>query len=83
MTTRLHRRITGQAGQHAAAMAQAHPWGTADTPVVWPGFRISYTPAGAMFEQAHVIIASDGAPVYAGTAGGPSHDGGVHQAGRL
>lgn len=83
MRTRLHGRITSQAGQHAASMAAAHPWGTADTPAVWPGFRISYTPAGAMFEAAHVIIASDGSPIYAGMPGGPSHDGGVHQAGRL
>jgi hypothetical protein len=83
MTTKLHRRITGQAGQSAAAMAAHHPWGTPDTPVAWPGFRISYTPAGAMFEAAHVIIAPNGAPIYGGVPGGPSHDGGVHQAGRL
>lgn len=83
MTTRLHRRITGQAGQSAAAMGDHHPWGTADTPVVWPGFRISYTPAGAMFEAAHVIIAANGAPIYGGVPGGPAHDGGVHMARRL
>ncbi|HLM89255.1 MAG TPA: hypothetical protein VK284_09535 [Streptosporangiaceae bacterium] len=81
--TKLHRRITSQAGQHAAAQAAYHPWGTADTPVSWPGFRITYTPAGAMFEAAHVLISANGAPVYAGIPGGPTHNGGVHLAGRL
>lgn len=83
MTTKLHRRITGQAAQSAAAMGEHHPWGTADTPVAWPGFRITWTPAGAAFEQAHVLITSDGAAIYGGTPGGPTHQGGVHLAGRL
>lgn len=82
MRTKLHQRITGQSGQHAAAMASYHPWGTADTPVSWPGFRITYDPAGAAFEAAHVIIAANGAPIYGGAPGGPSHAGRVHLAGR-
>jgi hypothetical protein len=81
--TKLHRRITGQASAAAEAMGEHHPWGTADTPVSWPGFRIAYTPAGAMFEAAHVIISANGAPVYAGVPGGPTHNGGVHLAGRV
>ena len=83
MTTKLHRRITSQAGQASAAMAAHHPWGTPDTPVSWPGFAITWTPAGAAFEQAHVIIAANGAPIYGGVPGGPTHQGGVHLAGRL
>lgn len=63
MAGRLHRRIVGQAGNHAAAMSSYHPWGTADTPVVMPGFRMDLTPAGATFEEAHVIIAANGAPI--------------------
>jgi hypothetical protein len=59
----LHRRIVSQAGNHAAAQAAYHPWGTADTPVVMPSFRMDLTPAGATFEQAHVIIAANGAPI--------------------
>jgi len=81
--TRLHRRIMGQAGHAQAAQGGYHPWGTADTPVAWPGFRITTTPAGMAFEAAHVIIAANGAPIYGGIPGGPSHNGGVHQAGRL
>lgn len=81
--TRLHRRIVGQSGAAAEAQAGYHPWGTADTPVAWPGFRITYTPTGAAFEAAHVIIAANGAPIYGGPAGGPTHHGGVHLAGRL
>lgn len=81
--TKLHNRITTQAGQHAASMGAYHPWGTADTPVSWPGFRITYTPVGAMFEQAHILIAADGSAVYGGAPGGPTHNGGVHLAGRL
>lgn len=81
--TRLWHRIAGQDGQAAAAMGEHHPWGTADTPVSWPGFRIAYTPVGAMFEAAHVIIASDGSPIYGGIPGGPAHNGAVHPAGRL
>ena len=83
MRTKLHRRITAQAGQAAAAMGEHHPWGTPDTPVAWPGFRIAYTPVGAAFEQAHVIITADGAAIYGGVPGGPAHRGGVHLAGRL
>lgn len=60
---RLHQRITGQAGNHAAAMATYHPWGTADTPMVMPMTRTTYTPIGAMFEEMHVIIAANGAPI--------------------
>ena len=81
--TKLHRRITGQATAAAEAQAGYHPWGTADTPVVWPGFRITQNAAGMMFEQAHVIIAANGAPIYGGIPGGPTHNGAVHQAGRL
>jgi hypothetical protein len=81
--TKLHRRITGQASAAAESQAGFHPWGTPDTPVSWPGFLISYTPAGAAFEQAHVIIAANGAPIYATLPGGPTHNGGVHLAGRL
>lgn len=78
----LHQRVTGQAGQAAAAGQSYHPWGTPDTPASWPGFRYTATAAGMMFEQAHVIIAADGSPIYAGTPGGPAHRGGVHLAGR-
>lgn len=63
MAGHLHRRITRQAGHHAAAQAAYHPWGTSDTPLAMPSFRIALTPAGATFEEAHVIIASDGAPI--------------------
>ena len=81
--TRLHRRIVGQSGAAADAQAGYHPWGTADTPVSWPGFRITSTPTGMAFEQAHVIIAANGAPIYGFIPGGPTHNGGVHLAGRL
>lgn len=81
--TKLHSRITNQAGQAQAAQGGYHPWGTPDTAVTWPGFRIAWTPAGAAFEQAHVIIAADGSPIYGGVPGGPTHRGGVHLAGRL
>ena len=81
--TKLMRRIAAQDGQQDAAQASYHPWGTPDTPVAWPGFRIAYTPAGAAFEQAHVIIAANGAPIYGGIPGGPAHRGAVHKAGRL
>ena len=81
--TKLMRRITGQASAMADSQAGYHPWGTADTPVTWPGHVTSWTPAGAAFEQAHVIIAANGAPIYATIPGGPSHNGGVHLAGRL
>lgn len=83
MSTKLWRRIASQSGAAADAQAGYHPWGTADTPVAWPGFRITMTPAGAAFEQAHILIAANGAPIYAGVPGGPTHNGGVHLAGRL
>lgn len=60
---KLHSRIRGQSGNHAAAMAAWHPYGTADTPMVMPATRTTLTPAGAMFEEMHVIIAANGAPV--------------------
>ena len=63
MSGRLHRRIVAQAGNHATAMGDWHPWGTQDTPMVMPQFRVAYTPIGATFEEAHVIIAANGAPI--------------------
>ena len=59
----LHRRIAGQAGNQAAAQGSYHPWGTADTPMVMPVNRIEITPIGATFEEMHVIIAANGAPI--------------------
>ena len=67
----------------ADPLAQYHPWGTPDTPASWPGFRYTATEAGIAFEQARVIIAADGAPVYTGAPGGNTHRGGVHLAGRI
>jgi hypothetical protein len=63
MAGRLHRRITAQAGNHAQAMSAYHPWGTADTPMVMPHTLTCYTPIGATFEEMHVIIAPNGAPI--------------------
>lgn len=63
MAGHLHRRILGQAGNQAQAQSAYHPWGTSDTPLVMPSFRIALTPIGATFEEAHVIIAADGAPI--------------------
>jgi hypothetical protein len=63
MAGRLHGRVVRQAASHAAAMAAYHPWGTADTPMVMPQFRVAYTPIGATFEEAHVIISANGAPI--------------------
>ena len=77
--SKLHRRITGQATAHRQAMGEYHPWGTPDTPAVMPGFRITYHGAGAQFEQAHVIIAANGAPIYAGARYNPLN---VYAAGR-
>jgi hypothetical protein len=65
---RLHSRIRHQAGNQAAASASYHPWGTPDTPVTMPAHLTTYTPAGAMFEELGVIIAPNGAPIYAATA---------------
>lgn len=76
---RLHQRIRNQASNQAAAMGAYHPWGTADTPMVMPAHRTTYTPAGAMFEELHVIIAPNGAPII----GASAHPWGtVHSAGR-
>lgn len=76
----LHSRIRNQAGAHAAAMSAYHPWGTADTPVVMPQHLTTWTPAGAMFAEMHVIIAANGAPI----AGASNHTWGtVMPAGRL
>lgn len=63
MAGRLQHRIRRQAGHQAAAQAEYHPWGTPDTPMVMPMFRMDITPIGATFEEAHVIIAADGAPI--------------------
>ena len=63
MPGHLHRRIVSQAGNHAAAQSGYHPWGTADTPVVMPMTRTAITPIGATFEEMHVIIAANGAPI--------------------
>lgn len=59
----LHHRIRNQAGNHAAAMSSYHPWGTADTPAVMPQHLTTYTPIGAQFEELHVIITANGAPI--------------------
>ena len=77
--TKLHRRITSQAGAHRAAMGEYHPWGTADTPAVMPAHNTTWTPVGAVFEQAHVIIAADGSPIYGGAR---TNAIAVHPAGR-
>ncbi len=63
MPGHLHRRIAGQAGNQAAAQSGYHPWGTPDTPMVMPMHRTELTPIGATFEEAHVIIAANGAPI--------------------
>lgn len=63
----LHSRVTSQAGNHTAAMGSWHPYGTPDTPAVMPGHLTTYTPTGAMFEELHVIIAANGAPIYGAT----------------
>lgn len=63
MPGRLHHRITRQASNHAEAQAGYHPWGTPDTPMVMPMHRTELTPIGATFEEAHVIIAANGAPI--------------------
>jgi len=63
MSGRLHRRIIAQASNQATATGDYHPWGTPDTPMTMPGFRMDLTPAGATFEEAHVIIAANGAPI--------------------
>lgn len=78
--SKLRTRIVNQAGNHAAAMGTYHPFGTPDTPVTMPAHTTTWTPAGAMFEQLHVIVASNGAPIYGAAQVNPT--GRVHRAGQ-
>ena len=84
--SKLHRRILGQAQNHAASMGSYHPYGTGETPMTMPMHLTRYTGGGAYFEELTAVTPGAPAPERAATGHVPASTGGtwgnVYQAGR-
>jgi hypothetical protein len=76
--SKLHRRITGQAGNARAGMGEYHPAGTADTPMVMPMVAVYFGGGGALVQQMTPLYLSNGAMIPATAPGLFGH---VHIAG--
>lgn len=75
--SRLRDRVARQPAAARAAAAGYHPHGTADTPMVMPMVKVTYSPAGMTVQQ--VITAPDGRMI---PATAPGRFGQVCMAGR-
>lgn len=67
--SKLHRRITGQAGAAAAAAGEYHPHGTSDTPMTMPLAHVQFGGGGALVQQMAPLITANGAMIPATAPG--------------
>lgn len=67
--SRLHSRISGQAGAARAAAAGYHPAGTADTPMTMPMVHVLFAGGGAMVQQMMPLTTANGAMIPATAPG--------------
>ena len=76
--SRLHARISSQAGNARAAAAQMHPAGTADTPMTMPMVSVWFAGGDAYVQQLVPLVTANGAMI---PATAPGTFGQVHLAG--
>jgi hypothetical protein len=67
--SRLHTRITRQAGASRAAAGSYHPYGNADTPMYNPLVLVQFGGGGAMVQQMTGLVTASGAVIPASAPG--------------
>jgi hypothetical protein len=67
--SRLHKRISGQAGAARAAAGEHHPYGTQDTPMTMPMTHVLFNGGGADVQQMTGIVTPNGAVIPATAPG--------------